>query len=286
MPLCPDTTNQLKENAAAHVRAQKAVVQRLDRRIDEMEEEVKTLDPESPRAKQMQKAIANLRLEVRGQRMNPDTGEYEQVKKTGQERLSVMEALYSERQPRRFLYTSKDGEERKADDYGMPTIQEMKDAGFEEAAREMAVRAISLVATGDTSRNPYDYLGTDGLEVKDALDRVIEHHHIYNNCVVKEDGGVHALSVGILSGKDGKPEVKVIPAYHGYDYAERKDNQMDAVQFVCLMDAMHSGEDPVAHLHYFKFDGEEAKALKTKAVEKAQEKRLMPRLNSLAYKRN
>lgn len=283
MPLCPDTTNQLKENAAAHIRAQKAVVKRLDRRIDEMEEEVKNLDPESPRAKKLQKAIMNLRLEVRGQRLNSDTGEYEQVKKTGEERLSVMEALYLERQPRRFLYTSKDGQERKADVYGMPTIQEMKDAGFEEAAREMVVRAISLMATGDTSRNPYDYLGTEGLEVKDALDRVIEHHHIYNNCVVKEDGGVHALSVGILSGKDGKPEIKVIPAYHGYDYAERKDNQMDAVQFVCLMDAMHSGEDPVAHLHYFKFDGEEAMALKTKAVEKAQEKALeasskLPRL--------
>lgn len=283
MPLCPDTTNQLKENAAAHVRAQKAVVRRLDRRIDEMEEEVKTLDPESPRAKAMQKAIANLRLEVRGQRLNPNTGEYEQVKKTGEERLSVMEALYLERQPRRFTYNSRDGQTRNADIYGMPTIQEMKNAGFEEAAREMAVRAISLISTGDTSRNPYDYLGTEGLEVKDALDRVIEHHHIYNNCVVKEDGGVHALSIGILSGKDGKPEVKVIPAYHGYDYTERRENQMDAVQFVCLMDAMHSGEDPVAHLHYFKFDGEEAASLKAKAIEKAQEKAIdakakLPRL--------
>lgn len=283
MPLCPDADGTLTANAQTHIEAQRATLKRLDHRLNEMEGELKQGEPGSHRAKLLEKAIADLRLEVRGQKLNPNTGKYEQVKKPGAERVEVMESLYTERPPKLFTYKAADGTDRKATVYGMPTIQEMHDAGAKDAAHEMVVRSLSLLSTGDSSRNPYDYLNTEGLEVKNPLDRIIEHHHVFNNVVVKPDGTIHPMSIGIRSNKDGNLELSVIPAHHGYNYEQPKEGQMDSVQFICLMDAMHSGADAVAHLHYYKFDPETAEQLKAKAVEKSKEKAIealikLPRL--------
>ncbi len=273
MPICPDKDNQIQKDADSHIRAHRAVLQRLDQRINEMEEELKVVAEDSPRSKLLKDAIADLRLEIRGQKLDPDTGKYVQVKEPGSVRAEIMESLYTERPGKLFIYENAEGKSRKATIHGLPSIQEMREAGFKEAVEEMVVRSLSLITTGDSSRNPYDYLNTEGLEVKSPLDRIIEHHHIFNNVVLNEDGTVHPKSIGFrFDPSTNKLSLHVIPAYHGYEYSNSTPGQMDSVQFICLMDAMHSGDDAVCHLHYYQFNEEESRTLKEKAVQKSREK--------------
>lgn len=278
MPLCQDKEAKLKENAQKHISAQRAVLQRLDARIDQMETELNGIDPDSERAAKLKLAIADLRFHVRGEKLN-DEGEFEKVQEPGLKRLELMESLYMERNPRRFTYQNAKGESRVADIYGLPTIEEMDREGNKDALKEMIVRSISLLESGESTRNPYDYLSTEKMEVKDALDRGIEHHHVFNNVVVSSDTGqVTPKSIGFrYDANEGKLKLAVIPEFHGYDYQEiegkpKNPDQMDSVQFIALQDAIHSGDDSVTHLHYYQFDDPKTlEELRQKAKQKALE---------------
>jgi hypothetical protein len=275
MPICPDRiaadgVGKLQRNADKHIEAQRGVLERLKLRLTSMERQALDLDPESDRGRRTKEGIALLRRELNGEVWSDEANTWvrDAAKEPAYRRLDVMARLYKDRPPREFTYTNSAGEERTSAVYGLPTIEEFEKAGAKEAIEEMVVRSLSLVETGDTTRNPYDYLQTSGLEVKDALDRGIEHHHIYNNVVVNPDGSVVPKSVNIrVNPTTGEPELHVVPAYHGYNYTDDDvEESMDSVQFVCLMDAMHSGDDPLAHLHLYEFEGSDAEYLKEKML--------------------
>lgn len=272
---CLEPTD-LTETADLHIKAQQAIVTNLRKRVPELEQERLRLIGEgdasgnSERLKMVNQAIAHLRLELNGEvETEPGSGKFERdpSKRSAEDRFAVMERLYRDRQHYQFVDTSKDLDDpRKASVFGLPTIKEMINRGEPEIAEEIMVRATSLLATKNDSRNPVDYLDTDGLEVKLALANQIEHHHIYNNVKLDENGRVNPKSFRISMDKNGELAMSVIPSY--WNAAEHGRNS----QFIALMDAMHAGDDPVTHLHYYRFNDEEAEPIKKKIRQTAADK--------------
>lgn len=258
----------LSKIAELHIQAQRSVIANLKNRVSELDQERSQLlkqgaTPEtSERLKTVEKAIKHLRLELYGEvETQPGSMKFQRDpnKKPAEERFAVMERLYRDRKHYTFYDTTRDlADPRKASVFGLPTIQEMLDRGHADIAEEMMVRAVSLLEAKDDTRNPIDFLDTRGLETKLALSNAIEHHHIFNNTYVNEQGRVQFKSFRISADKNGELTMSVIPSY--WNAKEHGRN----TQFVALMDAMHSGDDPVTHMHYYRFTDEEAAPIKDK----------------------
>lgn len=277
----------LSDIAELHIKAQNSIIANLKGRVTGLESERSQLvaagaTPEtSDRLKQVNGAIKHLRLELYGEvETAPGSMQFKRDpdKKPAEERFEVMTQLYRDRKAYQFIDSTKDFEDpRKASIFGLPTIKEMVDRGQLDIAEEMMVRSTSLLQAKNDSRNPVDYLDTDGLEVKLALANSIEHHHIYNNVKVGEDGRVQFKSFRISMGKGGELEMSVIPSY--WNAQENGRN----TQFIALMDGMHAGDDPITHLHYYRFTDDEAAPIKDKiradvAVKAAEAQKTSDRL--------
>jgi hypothetical protein len=59
-----------------------------------------------------------------------------------------------------------------------------------------------------------DFLDTEGLEVKVALANTVEHHHIYNNVHLDENGRVEFKSFKIRQDRTtGELTLDIVPSY-------------------------------------------------------------------------
>lgn len=180
-------------------------------------------------------------------------------KKSAEARVEVMAALYRERSQFVFRDTTKVGKERIASVFGLPTVQEMQRLQNKEAADALMARASSLLLNRGDTRNPVDFLDTEALEVKVALANTVEHHHIYNNVHLDENGRVEFKSFKVRQDKTtGELTLDIVPSYWNSEQHGRN------TQFIGLLDGMHSGVDPVTHMHYYRFNESEAKAIKDK----------------------
>lgn len=260
-------TNDLSDLAEEHVTAQKATIKNLRTRRSELEAEEKALsalpDAESnPRLKQIREAVNHLRLELDGEIESPPGSRFftkAPNKRTAEERVEVMAALYRERSQFVFRDTTKGDKERIASVFGLPTVQEMQRLQNKEAADALMVRASSLLLGRGDTRNPVDFLDTEGLEVKVALANAVEHHHIYNNVHLDENGRVEFKSFKVRQDKTtGELTLDIVPSYWNSEQHGRN------TQLIGLLDGMHSGDDPVTHLHYYRFTDQEAIAIKDK----------------------
>jgi hypothetical protein len=255
----------LNELAEGHITAQKAVIQGLRTRLSELEAERADLlsepQPDDDRLKIVQDSIKHLRLELNGEVQLPD-GSFEKnpSKKSAEERAEVMFELYRTREQFVFNDTTKtEGKERTASLFGLPTINKMLEEGQVDIANDMIVRSTSLVLTRNDNRNPVDYVDTTGLEVKRALANILEHHQVYNNVYVNEQGRVQFKSFKLYQDKNsGELTLNIVPSYWNAEEHGRN------TQFIGLMDAMHAGEDPIAHLHYYKFNEQEVGLIEEK----------------------
>jgi hypothetical protein len=128
-----------------------------------------------------------------------------------------------------------------------------------DVADAMMVRATSLLLQRQDGRNPVDFLDTTGLDVKVPLANVVEHHHIYNNVHLDENGRVEFKSFKIRQDRStGELKMDIVPSYWNGEQHGRN------TQFIGLLDGMHSGQDPVTHMHYYRFTDDEAKPIKEK----------------------
>lgn len=275
----------LSELAQQHITAQKSIVNNLKKRLTNLEDdrrrflEAGDTPDTNPALERANTAIRQLRLELNGEvEVEPGSMKFvrDPEKRTADDRVEVMSLLYTTRKQYVFRDTTKEGEPRLASLFGFPTVKEMMDRGYDDIANELMVRASSLLADRSDKRNPVDFLDTDGFEVKEALGNTIEHHHIFNNVHVDENGRVEFKSFRI-DYKNGNLKLDIVPSYWN---AEQHGKN---TQFIALMDAMHSGDDSVTHMHYYKFNDDESKAIKQKLVEDldgivGDAKRKIPRL--------
>jgi hypothetical protein len=254
--------------AEQHITSQKATITNLRQRKTELEAEEKRLSTQpdadtNPKLKQVREAVNHLRLELDGEVESPPGSRNfvkDPVKKTAEERVEVMAALYRERTQFVFNDTTKvEGKERKASVFGLPTVEEMQRLQHKDVADAMMVRATSLLLQRQDGRNPVDFLDTTGLDVKVPLANVVEHHHIYNNVHLNEKGRVEFKSFKIRQDRNtGELKMDIVPTYWNSEKHGRN------TQFIGLLDGMHSGQDPVTHMHYYKFSDSEAKPIKEK----------------------
>jgi hypothetical protein len=254
--------------AEQHITSQKATITNLRSRKTELEAEEKRLSTQpdadtNPKLKQVREAVNHLRLELDGEVESPAGSRNfvkDPVKKTAEERVEVMAALYRERTQFEFHDTTKvEGKERKASVFGLPTVEEMQRLQHKDVADAMMVRATSLLLQRQDGRNPVDFLDTTGLDVKVPLANVVEHHHIYNNVHLDKDGRVEFKSFKIRQDRNtGELKMDIVPTYWNSEQHGRN------TQFIGLLDGMHSGQDPVTHMHYYRFTDDEAKPIKEK----------------------
>jgi hypothetical protein len=285
---CLEVTD-LSDLAQAHITAQRANIQNLRTRRAELEAEERRLPPDSPRHKQVTEAVNHLRLELDGEIESPP-GSRNFVKnpdkKTAEERIEVMAALYRERTQFVFKDTTKNEDKpRTASVFGLPTVEEMQRLAYKEVADAIMVRAVSLLQQRQDSRNPVDFLDDTGLNVKVPLANTVEHHHIYNNVHLDENGRVEFKSFKIRQDRTtGQLTMDIVPTYWNSEQHGRN------TQFIGLLDGMHSGADPVTHLHYYRFNDEEAKGIRAKIsadikgitdVAKTRQQRLESQLETL-----
>lgn len=256
----------LSELAEGHIKAQKAMVANLRTRRDELEKEEGRLsatgDEENPKLKQVREAVNHLRLELDGEVETPPGSRRfikSPGKKTAEERVEVMALQYRDRSQFVFKDTTKADKERTASVFGLPTVEEMNKLKNRDIADAMMARASSLLLARNDSRNPVDYIDATGLNVKNPLANVIEHHHIYNNVYLNENGRVDPKSFRIRQDSTtGELTMDVIPSYWNAEEHGRN------TQFIGLLDGMHSGNDPITHMHYYKFSEKEARPVKEK----------------------
>jgi hypothetical protein len=254
--------------AEQHITSQKATITNLRSRKSELEAEEKRLSAQpdadtNPKLKQVREAVNHLRLELDGEVESPAGSRNfvkDPIKKTAEERVEVMAALYRERTQFQFRDTTKtEGKERLASVFGLPTVEEMQRLQHKDVADAMMVRATSLLLQRQDGRNPVDFLDTTGLDVKVPLANVVEHHHIYNNVHLDKDGRVEFKSFKIRQDRNtGELKMDIVPTYWNSEKHGRN------TQFIGLLDGMHSGQDPVTHMHYYRFTDDEAKPIKEK----------------------
>ncbi|PLZ11279.1 hypothetical protein [Fischerella thermalis] len=285
--------------AQQHIKAQQANIKNQRDRLSEIQAELQKLksDPDADPLKitEAEKAIADLEYHLNGKTSRAKLqAEADQLRASGlkpdrlkrldqalkadgdlikdpdldtaEDRAKVMEALYTQRQQLVFRDTAFDGGERTASIFGAPTVKNMKEIGEDAIAQDLMLRSISLVMGRNDTKNPNDYLDPKGLEVKTSLSDGIEHHHIYNNVYVDENGRVKPNSVRFyVNPKTGDVEMEVIPEY--WNSSKHGKN----TQFVELLDGAHSGNDPTTHLHYYKFNDTESVDIRAKISEKIKE---------------
>jgi hypothetical protein len=270
---CLEITD-LSHLADSHINAQRATIKNLRARRTDLEAEEKALATQphadtNPRLKQVREAVNHLRLELDGEVESPPGSRIftkDPKKKSAEDRVEVMAALYRERSQFVFRDTTKADKERIASVFGLPTVQEMQRLQNKEAADALMTRASSLLLGRGDTRNPVDFLDTEGLEVKVALANTVEHHHIYNNVHLDENGRVEFKSFKIRQDRTtGELTLDIVPSYWNSEKHGRN------TQFIGLLDGMHSGDDPVTHMHYYKFSDAEAKAIKDKIRSDAAE---------------
>lgn len=258
----------LSQLAEQHITSQKATIVNLRSRRTELEEEERRLAAATnadtnPRLKQVREAVNHLRLELDGEVESPPGSRNfikDSSKKTAEERIEVMAALYRDRTHFEFRDTTKaEGKERIASVFGLPTVEEMQRLQHKTIADAMITRSTSLLLGGQDSRNPVDFLDTKGLEVKVPLANVVEHHHIYNNVHLDETGRVEFKSFKIRQDRTtGELTMDIVPSYWNSEQHGRN------TQFIGLLDGMHSGSDPVTHMHYYKFSEAESYPIREK----------------------
>lgn len=289
--------------AEQHISAQRANISNQRLRLEEIKNEIKSLKdkPESLRFKEAQFAIEDLEYHLNGRvkrslleseaedlkrsglnkerlsklQKNLDSDTNDVVRdpdlKTAEERSAVMESLYRQRTQFQFEDTAHDKDKdgnpiaRYASVFGAPTVKKMLSEGEKAIAEDLMLRSVSMVAGGEASRNPSDYLDVTGIEVKRSLSDGIEHHHIYNNVYVNDNGRVAPNSVRYHVGKTGDIEIQVIPEYWNSTKHGRN------TQFIELMDGAHSGDDTATHLHYYRFSKEESALIREKIKSKVGE---------------
>jgi hypothetical protein len=295
----------LSELANGHILAQKANIQNQRIRLEEIREESKQIksnpDADPVQVAEREGAITDLEYHLNGRvkrsileqesaelektGLNPDR--LKRVKDalkdpqdlvkdpdlgTSEDRSKIMEALYKDRQQFVFEDTAHDKDKdgnpipRYASVFGAPTIKKLKESGEEAITQDLMLRSISMVIGGEAAKNPNDYLDTTGNEVKKSLSDGIEHHHIYNNVYVDNNGRVKPNSVRFFRNPStGDVEMQVIPEYWNSEKHGRN------TQFIELMDGAHSGDDTVTHLHYYKFDGGDDAFIRQKIKDKVGE---------------
>lgn len=264
---CLEITD-LSHLAEQHITSQKATITNLRQRKQQLEAEERRLAQSAeassnPRYKQVQEAVNHLRLELDGEVESPPGSRNfikDPIKKSAEERVEVMAALYRDRTQFQFRDTTKiEGKERLASVFGLPTVEEMQRLQHKEVAEALMVRAVSLLQSRQDSRNPVDFLDTSGLQVKVPLANTVEHHHIYNNVHLNENGRVEFKSFKIRQDRTtGELTMDIVPGYWNSDQHGRN------TQFIGLLDGMHSGQDPVTHMHYYRFSEDEAKPIQQK----------------------
>lgn len=297
----------LSELAKNHIEAQKSNIKNQRNRLTEIEAELKSLksrkDADPLRVKEAENAITDLQYHLNGKAKREKLiAEIEELKSRGtnskrlaylekavrsndkfikdpdidiaERRVEMMEKLYTQRAQYQFQDSAfgkdKDGNPipRYASVFGAPTVNKMLEDGELEVAEELMLRSISMVTSGDANKNPFDYIDTEGLEVKKALGNGdgIEHHHIFNNVYLDKDGRVKPNSVRFHRNRTtGDIEMQVVPEYWNSEKHGRN------TQFIELMDGAHSGDDTATHLHYYKFDGKDEEFIKEKIKEKVKE---------------
>ncbi|MGL5880981.1 MAG: hypothetical protein ACRC2V_24835 [Xenococcaceae cyanobacterium] len=295
----------LSQIADQHIEAQKSNIKNQRKRLGEIKEEFEKLskseEPDSLKLREAESAIADLEYHLNGRvkrsqlqeevqklsqsGLNPNrlkklqdalaADQSDTLKdpdlKTAEERALVMEALYRDRTQFQFQDTAHDKDKdgnpipRFASVFGAPTVKKMIESGNRDIAEDLMLRSISLLAGGEATRNPSDYLDTTGLEVKKSLSDGIEHHHIYNNVYVDTNGRVSPNSVRFHLSKTGDIEMEVIPEYWNSTKHGRN------TQFIELMDGAHSGDDTATHLHYYRFSEEESQFIRDKIKSKVGE---------------
>jgi hypothetical protein len=292
----------LSELAQQHVAAQKANIENQRARLVDVQGELTRLKADATsdplRITEAENAVADLEYHLNGKVSRAKLQqEAEQLRQSGlrqdrlkriekalasegdlikdpdldtaEKRAKVMEALYTQRQQLVFQDTAFDKDAdgnpqpRYASVFGAPTVKKMREIGEKDIADDLMLRSVSLVMGRNDTKNPNDYLDPKGLEVKTSLSDGIEHHHIYNNVYLGEDGRVTPNSVRFsYSQKTGEIEMEVIPEY--WNSAKHGRN----TQFVELLDGAHSGDDPTTHLHYYKFNESESDFIRGKIRDK------------------
>lgn len=241
----------LSELAQQHIAAQNKIVENQKRRLKEMEAEIVDTPEDSPRYAMLRDGISKLRFYLHGE-----------GKKTLEDRLAMMESLYTDRRSMVFRDLSSEGRPRIASLFGLPTIQEMIDRSQPRILRELMVRATSLLMGGAeaSKKNPVDFVDIEGMEVKDALANIIEYHHIHNNVFIDENGRVQFKSFKFRSDPNNPDRLRldIVPSY--WNAEEHGGN----TQFIALLDGVHSGEDPITHMHFYRMDDAEIKQIKAK----------------------
>jgi hypothetical protein len=295
----------LSKLAKNHIDAQKSNIKNQRTRLTEIEAELTKLksqkDASPLRIKEAENAIADLQYhlngkvkrekliteieELKSRNNNPKRlADLEKAIRSNDEfiqdpnldiaerRMEMMEQLYTQRAQYQFVDTAfakdKDGNPipRYASVFGAPTVKKMLKDGEQEVAEDLILRSISMVMSGDANKNPFDYIDTEGLEVKKALGDGIEHHHVFNNVYLDENGKVTPNSVRFFRNSiTGDIEMQVVPEYWNSEKHGRN------TQFIELMDGAHSGDDTATHLHYYKFDGKDSEFIKGKIKEKVKE---------------
>ncbi|MBW4668417.1 MAG: hypothetical protein KME60_13565 [Cyanomargarita calcarea GSE-NOS-MK-12-04C] len=266
--------NALKSNPAADSmrlreveNAHRDLEYHLNGRVErsKLEEEAAELQKSGLKPDRLQKIEQTLTASSTSLLKDPDLD-------VAEERVKVMEALYTQRQHLVFQDTAHDTDKdgnpipRYASVFGAPTINKMREIGQKEIAEELILRSVSHVMNGESSKNPSDYLDATHIEVKKSLSDGTEHHHIHNNVHVDTNGRVTPASVRYFRNpKTGDIEMEVIPEY--WNSAKHGKN----TQFIELMDGAHSGDDTATHLHYYKFKDSESATIKEKIKSKVTE---------------
>lgn len=271
MSLCPDP--DLNEKKEKHIRIQTEVVKRLRQRLNDLENIENKTDRELT-------AYKKLRMYLNGESEDPDNpGQFIKNKNTAEDRLKLIEAIYN-RPAYHFKHKYKDGEkdkDRYSDIFGLPSLKELYEKN-PKLAFDLIARTLSLIQSNDSTRNPYDYLDTENNDVKIGKYGSAEHHHIYNNVALTEEGKVQVKSVSFNFDEDKGVSLRIIPAYHGTNYDDNKTENMDAIQYIALQSELHSGNDPVTHLYYYEFDEKESENVLSIAKNKLKEEQLkMPK---------
>ena len=241
----------LSDLAKQHIAVQNKIIENQKKRLKDMEAEFAQTPEDNPRHGMLKDGISKLRYYL-----------HEEGQKTVEDRLAMMSALYTDRRSMTFRDLSDAGKARVASLFGLPTIQEMIDRSQPGILRELMVRASSLLMGGsaESGKNPVDFVDVEGLEVKDALANIIEYHHIYNNVYIDENGRIQFKSFKFRSDPNdpGKLRLDIVPSY--WNAEEHGSN----TQFIALLDAVHNGEDPVTHLHFYEMNAQEVGQIKAK----------------------
>ncbi|MCD8487958.1 MAG: hypothetical protein LRZ84_14780 [Desertifilum sp.] len=242
----------LSHLANAHIESQKGVIRNQRNRLDKIYKQMESATGQ--RLKELTAARDSLEFHLNGKVTN-ESGEFETVNLPAEKRLEAMAHQYKNSAQFTFRdYTKNEHKPRTASVFGLPTVEEMLGLNRLDIAHDIIIRALSLATSKkDAVRNPVHYLDDKGMQVKDPLASSVEHHHIYNNVKLDENGRVKFKSVKFrYNSNTGDLKLDIVPSYWNSEENGRN------TQFIGLLDGMHSGADPVTHLHFYEFDDNES----------------------------